>query len=341
MYLHYDMDCFFASIEMRDNPKLRTVPLAVGNHVVATSNYIARKYGVHSAMPINIAKKMCPNLVVVDSRVEYYIQVANCMQKKIKEKFGSAVFLSCDEGYIQFFDKDIEGFCKRFKEYIYNNFKLSVSVGVGFNRIVSKIASECNKPNGIFILNTKDKFIDYIYDKSISIFPGIGSKTFEIFYQSRIIYTKDIYEKSKEQLQKLVGKARGSQIFDMVRGNDDSIYDICNIESSISKESTYYPFLSTEHEKQKELKILCNEIKEEIRKKKEYPLCITLKVRNQDYETFTKSKTFNSPITENSDILLITREMLRTLEIYRIRLLGISISNFSSVKYEYLKLFGD
>lgn len=338
MFLHYDMDCFFASIEMRDNPNLKNVPIVVGTHVVATANYVARKYGVHSAQSVKEAKKLCNNLIVVNSRTDYYFSIGRKIQNMIKKYFKKAVFLSCDEGYIEFESENIEKFANNFKKMIVNEFNLPLSIGVGFNRVVAKIASEVNKPNGIYILDTKAKFIDYAYDKKINIFPGIGNKTFDILYKRGIIYTKDVYAISKKELALAIGQKASMHLLEMVRGNilDEKIF---LKEKSISREQTFYPHLESDM-LFKELDKLCDEIKIEIMKKKKYPLTITLKIKDVEYNIYTRSKTFNSPISENSDILGILKEIyFNTKFLGKIRLIGVGISNFSNIKYEYLKLF--
>lgn len=343
MFLHYDMDSFFASIEMRDNPKLSNLPLVVGNHVVATSNYVARKYGIHSAQSVILAKKLCNNLVVVNSRTDYYFSIGKNIQKLISSKFAKAVFLSCDEGYIEFDENgiDLNKFAKEFKSMIYDKFKLPLSIGIGINRIIAKMACEVNKPNGIFILDTKEKFIDFVYDKKINIFPGIGTKTFDILYKRGIIYTRDVYLASKKELVKLLGKSSANHLLDMVRANILDDENIVTMEKSISKERTFYPYLSKKL-LFNELSQLCDELKKEILIKRKYPLTVTVKIKNEYFETYTKSKTFNSPINENSDILKVSKDIFLKMKIRGdIRLIGVSISNFTKFNYEYLKLFGD
>lgn len=343
MFLHYDMDSFFASIEMRDNPNFVNLPLVVGTHVVATCNYNARKYGIHSAQSVVLAKKLCNNLVVVDSRTDYYFSIGKNIQELIKSKFKKSVFLSCDEGYIEFDEKNknLQKFAEEFKFMIYKKFKLPLSIGIGFNRIVAKMACEVNKPNGIFILDTKEKFINHVYDKKINIFPGIGTKTFDILYKRGIIYTRDVYLISKEELTKLLGKSIANHLIDMVRGNILENENIFSVEKSISKERTFYPYLSRKTLFE-QLEQICYELKKEITTKRKYPLTITVKIKNEYFETYTKSKTFNSPINENSDILKVTKELFFKMKIQgNIRLIGVGISNFTKCNYEYLKLFGD
>ena len=157
-----------------------------------------------------------------------------------------------------------------------------------------------------------------------------------------VSYTKELYAISKEDLRKALGKARADMIYMMIRGNSDEYFDIEKNEKSISKERTFYPALKNFNEIYRELESLVVEIRSEILSKNIYPLTLVLKIRNEEFETITKSKTFFSPINENSDILLLAKELL--INMYKgenIRLLGLSISNFTKCNYEYLKLFGD
>lgn len=344
MFLHYDMDCFFASIEMRDRPELKSKALVVGDHVIATCNYIARKYGIHSAMTVSMAKKRFPKILVITPRKEYYLSISKKIQEVICKKFKKVKFLSCDEGYIQIDidKKNIYEFSLKFQKLIEDKFNLPVSIGVGYNRLAAKIASEVNKPNGIYAITSKEEFIDYVYDKNVKIFPGIGEKAREVLYNLNVSYTKELYAISKEDLRKALGKARADMIYMMIRGNSDEYFDIEKIEKSISKERTFYPALKNFNEIYRELESLVVEIRSEILSKNIYPLTLVLKIRNDEFETITKSKTFFSPINENSDILLLAKELL--INIYKgenIRLLGLLISNFTKCNYEYLKLFGD
>ena len=125
IYLHYDMDAFFASVEQRDNPKLRGIPIAIGYGVVTTASYEARKYGVKSAMSAVEAKKLCPSLKFVEIRKGYYSAVGKQIQNAIQKVLPKCEFTSIDEGFIDITefvrDDNIEKFIERFKKYIYKN----------------------------------------------------------------------------------------------------------------------------------------------------------------------------------------------------------------------------
>ena len=189
IYLHYDMDAFFAAIEQRDNKELRGKPIAIGHGVVTTASYEARKFGIRSAMPMSNARKLCPHLKVVYPRKNVYFAEGKKIQDLIRKIIKIYEFTSVDEGYLditQFIFAEnqteikkiskIKRFIKKFKQYIYDNSKLTCSVGIGFSKISAKIASDINKPNGYFIFKNREHFLEYIYDKSLAIIPGIGKK---------------------------------------------------------------------------------------------------------------------------------------------------------------------
>ena len=173
IYLHYDMDAFFAAIEQRDNKELRGKPIAIGHGVVTTASYEARKYGVKSAMPTVQAKRLCPNLIVVSLRKGVYFEEGRRIQGLIKNVLKKSEFTSVDEGYIDItefirnknmkLDKrdeilKIKRFIKKFKKFIYDNSKLTCSVGIGFSKISAKIASDIDKPNGHFIFRNREQY---------------------------------------------------------------------------------------------------------------------------------------------------------------------------------------
>lgn len=343
-YLHYDMDAFFASIEIRDNSEYKDKAIAVGGGVITTCNYIARKKGVKSAMPITKAMQLCPELQVIKPRVKYYFSVGREIQNYIAKHFKEVEFTSCDEGYVNITEyvkneKDILKICTRFKNAIIKKFNLSLSVGVGFNKSMAKMATEINKPNGLYIFKDKKDFLNYVYEKDISIFPGIGKKTKEILNKNGIKKTKDFYYKSKEELIEILGINIGDRIYELVRGNKSYFETDKQSNTSIAKEHTYNNCIIDEKEVINSLKEIVNEFRKEKKINNLYPRTITIKIRLNDFSTITKSKTMISPINlENLEKIVI--DLYKISKIYgKIRLVGISFSNFSKENYEYLKLF--
>ena len=213
IYMHYDMDAFFASVEQRENPALRGIPIAVGHGIVTTASYEARKFGVKSAMPVTTAKKLCPHLKLVPVRKSYYGKVGREIQQLILKITDKCEFTSIDEGYIEITDfikgrdiKYIEKFAERFRKHIYRNIKLKCSVGIGFSKVSAKIASDINKPDNYFIFQNREHFLRYIMDKNLSIIPGIGKKTRELLGLFNIKTVSELYKIEKTELVKKFGE---------------------------------------------------------------------------------------------------------------------------------------
>ena len=188
--LHYDMDAFFASVEQHINPSLKGKPIAVGHGVLTTCSYEARAFGVKSAMPATTAKKLCPDLIILPVNIELYHKIGKDIQSLILAFTDNCEFVSVDEGYIDITEyitkHSIETFILRFKRYIFENTGLTCSVGIGFNRLSAKIASDINKPNGFFIFSDQQHFLDYISEKNVSVIPSIGKRTIELLNQDKV-----------------------------------------------------------------------------------------------------------------------------------------------------------
>ena len=164
--MHYDMDAFYASIEINRNPKLKNKPLVVGENIVTTASYEARKYGIHSAMKVSDAKLLCPKLIAIPVDKKEYIRISNEIHNLILKITNKVEFIATDEGYI-----DLTGIVKpenkiqfalKFKERIKELTNLTCSVGIGFNKLSAKIASDINKPFGIYIFENEKEFLKYI-----------------------------------------------------------------------------------------------------------------------------------------------------------------------------------
>ena len=167
LIMHYDMDCFYASIEIRDNPKYQGLPLVVGGGVVTTASYEARKYGIHSAMSTFEAKKLCPNLLIVPVNKDKYIRVSQKIQNLVLKITEKVEFIALDEGYVDISEiapkfSSLEEFAEKFKERIKYHTGLTCSVGIGINKLSAKIASGINKPGGKYIFNSQAEFVNFL-----------------------------------------------------------------------------------------------------------------------------------------------------------------------------------
>ena len=334
IYLHYDMDAFFASVEQRDNPRLRGIPIAVGYGVVTTASYEARKYGVKSAMPVVEAKRLCPNLTLVRIDKEKYFRVGREIQNLIKRFTDKYEFTSVDEGYIDITEfiknNNIEKFVRRFKEYIFKNVGLTCSVGIGFSKVSAKIASDINKPNGYFIFWDREQFVEYLKDKELSIIPGIGKKTRETLKMFKVETGKDLYGFDKFDLINKFGNVKGEFLYNVVRGLHFSEINNARKRQSYGREVTFNhsinDVLELEDELRKQSKILSEKLKE----KKEFIKTVTLKIRYSNFVTHTKAKRLKNATNDYKQIADMAIESFRSLEKKNeVRLIGVQLSSIT------------
>ena len=309
--MHYDMDAFYASIEINRNPKLKNKPLVVGENIVTTASYEARKYGIHSAMKVSDAKLLCPKLIAIPVDKKEYIRISNEIHNLILKITNKVEFIATDEGYI-----DLTGIVKpenkiqfalKFKERIKELTNLTCSVGIGFNKLSAKIASDINKPFGIYIFENEKDFIEYISDKKIKIF-----------------LVKDVFKYSLDYLVKKYGKSRGENLYCSVRGiNHDEVEYEREIHS-IGNEETYSIPLQTISELEREFNSLFEYTYQRLIKNNVFSQSITVKIRYTSFKTYTKSKKLKFA-TKDKDFLY--NEMLELLNLFEledeIRLLGI------------------
>lgn len=343
--MHYDMDCFYASIEMRDNPKYRGVPLVVGGGVVTTANYEARKYGIHSAMSVFEAKKLCPNLLVIPVDKDKYIRVSQKIQNLVLKITKKVEFIALDEGYLDITEvvgrfPSLEKFAEKFKERIKHHTNLTCSVGIGVNKLSAKIASGINKPSGKYIFNTQMEFANYLKDKDIKIIQGVGKKLKEILNRDGIEKVGDLYPYSLNELVSRYGKSRGELLYLSCRGIDYSEVEYQRVTHSIGNENTYRFPLSSEENIIKELEGIFNHSYERLIKKEFISKTVVLKIKFSTGETITRSKTFTRP-TDDKQILFESIEALLegvTINL-PIRLLGVSFGNLTKKSIRQLSFF--
>lgn len=353
IYLHYDMDAFFASIEQRDNPNLRGKAIAVGSGVVTTASYEARKFGIKSAMAMANARKLCPHLKVVYPRKNFYFAEGKKIQDLIRKIIKIYEFTSVDEGYLditQFIFAEnqmeikkiskIKRFIKKFKEYIYKNVNLTCSVGIGFSKVSAKIASDANKPNGFFIFENKNHFMNYISEKDFSIIPGIGKKTKEILnFHFGVTKVSQLYEISKDELIKKFGASRGEYIYNVIRGEHFAKINVDRKRKSYGYEITFSQNVDEIYELQEEIKAQVKKICQKLKEQKEFVKTVTVKIKYSDFAVHTRSKTLENVTNDEKLMYKIALENFNYLiKKDEVRLIGIYVSNIFKRSYIQLKL---
>ncbi|MEZ9885627.1 DNA polymerase IV [Vibrio splendidus] len=251
--IHVDMDCFYAAVEMRDNPSYRNRPLAVGGHekqrgVLSTCNYEARKFGIRSAMPTGKALQLCPNLLVVPGRMSVYVEIS----KKIREIFSRYTSiiepLSLDEAFLDVTDsKQCHGsatlIAEAIRQDIWNELNLTASAGIAPIKFLAKVASDMNKPNGQFVIPPQD--VQAVIDElPLEKIPGVGKVSIEKLHQAGFFTCKDIKESDYRDLLLRFGR-QGASLWKRSHGVDDREVIIERERKSVGVERTFTQNIST------------------------------------------------------------------------------------------------
>lgn len=342
------MDAFFASVEQLDNPELRGKPVAVGGSgersVVAAASYEARKFGVRSAMPSVIARRMCPGLVFVKHNFERYKEVSSSVFEIFKEYTDIIEPLSIDEAFLDVTDdKKKIGSATLIAKKIRNEIKLrtglTASAGISVNKFLAKIASEINKPDGLFLIRPGDaeKFIEEL---PVEKFYGIGKVTAQKMHQLGIHKGSDLKRMDKVSLIRNFGKA-GVFFYDIVRGIDERPVEPDQERKSVGTELTYEKDLTTGFGIIAELYKLEKELMERLEHAGTTGRTITLKIKFSDFRQITRSKTLQNFIRDFNTLHKEVSSIRKSLKLEgtRIRLLGVSISNLETEDCSDRQLF--
>ncbi|MDX8335121.1 DNA polymerase IV [Candidatus Cetobacterium colombiensis] len=342
LIMHYDMDAFYASIEIRDNPKYKDKPIVVAGGVVTTASYPARKFGIHSAMNTLDAKRLCPKLIVLPVNKDKYSKESKLIQELILKITHKVEFIALDEGFVDITDiiskfSSKERFGNIFRKRIYEITGLTCSVGIGPNKLTAKIASDINKPGGQYIFNNEDEFIEFIKDKKIRKLPGVGKQFEKLLNKNNILFVKDIYPFSLKELISKFGESRGGLLYTYSRGIDHREVEFNKATHSIGNENTFRLPLDSEEEISREIDLLFQWSYNRLKKKQFLTKTLSLKVRFTNRETITRSKTRFLPSDDKVVLKEMLDELLISLNLTKgIKLLGVSFSNLENISNRQL-----
>lgn len=344
--IHIDMDAFYASIEQRDDPQLRGKPVAVGGSrqrgVVAAASYEARKYGVKSAMPSVVAKRKCPGLVFVRPRFEEYRKVSNTIHEIFHEYTDVVEPLALDEAFLDVTDNkkqmDIAtDIALQIKKEIKEQTGLTASAGVSFNKFLAKIASDYNKPDGLFIIkpNQAEKFIEGL---EVRKFFGVGAVTADKMHKMGIATGKDLKDWSLEALIRNFGKS-GGFFYNIARGIDKREVNPSRIRKSIGAENTFDKDVFGVEEILDKLNRIEAELLKRLTRSQRKGRTLTLKVKFANFEQITRSKSLEIFLTPET-IHEYMEKLVRGIDYNQrgVRLLGLTISNLDKPTNDFIQL---
>ena len=339
--LHIDMDAFFASVEQRDNPALAGKPVIVGGQpdgrgVVAACSYEARKFGVHSAMPSARAAKLCSTAIFVKPRFEAYREASAQIHKVFQQYTQLIEPLSLDEAYLDVTETaKIVGsateVAKRIKQKIKDQTNLTASAGVSFNKFLAKIASDMDKPDGLFVIRPESAQA-FIEQLEIRKFFGVGKVTERRMNELGIYTGLDLKNRTKDQLFDHFGKS-ASYYFNIARGVDDRPVRSNRVRKSIGAETTFSSNVVNKGEIWTTLGKLSERVVKSLDKRNMMGQTITLKVKYSDFQQVTRSKTISKAIKDCEDILELLPGLLKKTQVgvRPVRLVGVSVSKLNSL----------
>ncbi len=342
--IHLDLDAFFASVEQRDNPAYRGKPLIVGGisggkgnsnrGVVCAASYEARKYGVHAGMPIWEARQKCHKGIFVPTQMNKYLkeskkffQICSSYTPLIEPLSVDELFLDVSGCESLFGSSEYIG--RKIKERIYQELGLKVSVGIAENKFLAKIATNLGKPDGFYIIPSKN-IKKILYPLPVSSLWGIGKKTEELLKKSGIYQVEQLAKMPDSILENLLGK-NGKKIKLLAKGIDKSPVTPPSEAKSIGKETTFGTNITEKAVLVKELLKISQMVGYIARKKGYKGKTITLKIRFHNFITFNRSKTLENPTHIDDIIFKTVVELLDKVRHKKggVRLLGIKLSNFA------------
>lgn len=357
--IHLDMDAFYASVEVRDHPEYRKMAVIVGQDprtnnghgVIATANYIARKYGVHSAMPSIKALQLIPHnrLIIIQPNFDKYRKASSEIHELMHEYTDLVQSVSLDEAYLDVTEnkKGITSaivLASELQSRIYHELGLTCSFGVTYNKFIAKLGSEYAKPFGraVILPEEAQNFLD---SKQIDAFPGIGPKTQAKLHEMNIFTGKDLRKTSVRTLVQTFKRA-GYIIAEHAHGIDLSpvIPDSEQNRKSIGVERTYEPVLHSEQEALSKLRQYSERVALELQKRDFYAKTVVLKIRNNAFETSTRRAKLDKPSSNEIEIYntirnLFTNNQERQYLNDGIRLLGVTATDFIKKNYQQVDLF--
>jgi len=351
--IHIDMDAFFAAIEQRDFPDYRNKPVIVGGApgtrgVVATCSYEARRYGIHSAMPSARAFRLCPQAIFVRPRFEAYQEAALMIRKIFADYTELIEPMSMDEAYLDVSAATTHHgsatlIAKAIKAAIKQKTNLIASAGVSYNKFLAKIASDMDKPDGLFLIRP-EQGANFVEQLPIGKFHGIGSATSSKMQALGIGTGKDLKKLPLEILQQYFGKS-GLHYYNICRGIDNRPVNSHRVIKSIGVETTFQQDIMARQEiVQYLLDLLENAIKKATVKQL-VARTLTVKIKYHDFVQITRSRTLMDNFGAASNVLPVLECLLANTDIgYRkVRLLGVTLSTLengiTSDSFQQMDLF--
>lgn len=348
--LHIDMDAFFASAEIAERPELIDKPVVVTGHignrsVVSAANYVARKYGIFSAMPLKTARNKCKNLIILTADFKKYHTLSHQIYKIIEKYTPDIEQTSIDEFYLDVSQSHLlfgssEDIARQIKKQIKQAFHLTCSIGIAANKLLAKIGSDLHKPDGLTIINP-GSFNQIIDPLSIEKIPGIGPKTAQVLHDHNIFLIRELRQFDLDRLKKLFG-INALYLYNAARGIGYSQLTSQAEIKSVSHEMTFEYDTQDMDIIRKILLQLSDMVAVRLRKYNILGKTIKVKVKYFDFKSISRQISLNNYMNSSEEIFQNSWQLMQDLNIKPIRLLGIGVSTLlDSNKQEQLLIFNN
>ncbi len=338
--MHLDLDAFFASVEQRDKPSLRGKPVIVGGlgnrGVVSTASYEARVHGVRSAMRMAEARARCPHAAFLGGRFDAYREASQVVMQRLRELSPLVEPLSLDEAFVdlaggEHFEPDrVDELVTQVRADIQDlTHGLTASVGVASSKLMAKIASEVNKPDGAFVVAPGSE-LDVLGPMQATAIPGVGPATAERLRRVGIVTVEDLRGQSVDELVRLLGQAQGASLWRLSRAEDDRAVEPERETKSISVEDTFATDVTDRVRLQREVDAMARKVAGRLTKHGLSGRTVTLKVRHHDFETHTRSTTLPAPTDSPAVLARLALGLLEATDLAGgLRLVGVGVSGLA------------
>lgn len=350
--LHLDLDAFFAAVEQRDKPSLRGRPVIVGGvgprGVVATASYEARAFGIRSAMPASEARRRCPQAAVLAGRFDAYRQASGQVMAVLRELSPLVEPLSLDEAFVDLLAAPrVSDLSPAAVRVLVGELKASVadvtggltaSVGVGSSKFIAKVATELNKPNGVYLVPQGTE-AELLRPMSVQVIPGVGPVTLDKLRRIGIGVVADLQRVPLAELVQVLGKAHGSELLQLAHARDDRPVQPEREAKSISVENTFETDITDPARLASVVTSDAQQVAVRLRAARLFARTVTLKVRTPDFVTHSRSRTLLSATDRPELITDLARALLGDVDVSGgVRLLGVGVAGLTDMTQE--DLFG-
>jgi DNA polymerase-4 len=350
--IHIDMDAFFAAVEQRDYPEYQNKPIIVGGKpnsrgVVATCSYEARKFGIHSAMPSSQAYRLCPQAIFVKPRFEAYKEASSTIREIFSEYTELFEPLSLDEAYLDVSNASIQNgsatlIAKDIKKSIFTETRLVASAGISYNKFLAKIASDLDKPDGLYLI-TPEQGRQFVENLAVGKFHGVGKATEKKMHALGIKTGGDLRKQALVFLLQNFGKA-GQYFYNISRAIDYRPVNNHRPCKSIGVETTFQVDILNRQDIVSCLNELLKKVIKKLNDKQLSAQTLTIKIKYQDFVQVTRSLTLSNSLSGMIETTSVFDSLLKNTDIgeRKVRLLGVSLSSLSDksqLNYRQMDLF--